>query len=121
MSDCRVSPGRSRSGSENAHLSLLRAAASVRSSSSIVCVLLTLFVHAAALARPDIQSSLTDVSGRTGAGHVTGVSVVYGAIEPQLIRVRDTATGAVAEVEVVWQGSDGALDQDLEELMPEGP
>ena len=35
--------------------------------------------------------------------------------------MRDTATGAVAEAEVVWQGSDGALDQDLEEFMPEGP
>ena len=76
---------------------------------------------AAALARPDVQSALTDVSWWTGAGHVTGVSVVYGELEPQLIPVRDTATGAVAEAEVVWQGSDGALDQDLEELMPEGP
>ena len=36
--------------------------------------------------------------------------------------MRETATGAVAEAEVVvWQGSAGALDQDLEELMPEGP
>ena len=76
-------------------------------------------VLAAALARPDVQSTLTDVSWRTGAGHVTGVSVVYGEPEPQLIRVRDTATGAVAEAKVVWQGSDGALDQDLEELMPD--
>ena len=32
-----------------------------------------------------------------------------------------TAAGAVAEGEVVWQGSDGALDQDLDEFMPEGP
>ena len=76
---------------------------------------------AAALARPDVQSALADVSWRTGAGHVTGVSVVYGELEPQLIPVRDAATGAVAKAEVVWQGSDGALDQDLEELMPEGP
>ena len=76
---------------------------------------------AAALARPDVQSKLADVSWRTGAGHVTGVSVVYGEPEPELIRVREVATGAVAEAEVVWQGSDGALDQDLEELMPEGP
>ena len=76
---------------------------------------------AAALARPDVQSALTDVSWRTGAGHVTGVSVVYGELEPQLIPVREAATGAVAEAEVVWQGSDGALDQNLEELMPEGP
>ena len=76
---------------------------------------------AAALARPDVQSALTDVSWRTGAGHVTGVSVVCGEPEPQLISVRETATGAVAEAEVVWQGSDGALDQDLEEFMPEGP
>ena len=72
---------------------------------------------AAALARPDFQSALTDVSRRIGAGHVTGVAVVYGGLELQLIAVRDTATGAVAEAEVVWQGSDVALDQDLEELM----
>ena len=78
-------------------------------------------IAAAALARPDVQSTLTDVRWRTGAGHVTGVSVVYGEPEPQLIPVRETATGAVAEAEVVWQGSDGALDQDLEEFMPEGP
>ena len=32
-----------------------------------------------------------------------------------------TAAGAVAEGEVVWQGSDGALDQNLDEFMPEGP
>ena len=35
--------------------------------------------------------------------------------------MRNTDTGAVAEAEVVWQGSDGALDQDIEELMPDGP
>ena len=46
---------------------------------------------------------------------------MYGEPEPQLIPARDTATGAVAEAEVVWQGSDGAFDQDLEELMPEAP
>ena len=76
---------------------------------------------AAALARPDVQSALTDVSWRTGAGHVTGVSVVCGEPEPELTSVRETATGAAAEGEVVWQGSDGALDQDLEEFIPEGP
>ena len=76
---------------------------------------------AAALARPDVQSALTDVSWRTGAGHVTGVSVVYGKPEPELTPVREAGTGAVAKGEVVWQGSDGALDQDLEEFMPEGP
>ena len=78
---------------------------------------------AAALARPDVQSRLTDVSWRPGAGHVTGVSVVYGEPETQLIPVRETATGTVAEAEVVCQGSDGALDQDqdLEEFTPEGP
>ena len=76
---------------------------------------------AAALARPDVQSALTDVSWRTGAGHVTGVSVVCGEPEPELTSVRGTATGAAAEGEVVWQGSDGALDQGLEEFMPEGP
>ena len=76
---------------------------------------------AAALARPDVQSALTDVSWRTGAAHVTGVSVVCGEPEPELISVRETATGAVTEAEVVWQGSDGALDQGLDEFMPEGP
>ena len=35
---------------------------------------------------------------------------------------RDSAScGAAAEAAVVWQGSDAALDQHLEELMPEGP
>ena len=76
---------------------------------------------AAALAKPDIQSTLADLSWRTGAGRVTGVSVVYGEPKPELIRLREAANGAVAEAEVVWQGADGALDQDLEELMPEGP
>ncbi len=76
---------------------------------------------AAALARPDVQSALADVSWRTGAGHVTGVSVVCGGPEPELTAVREAATGAVAEGEVVWQGSDGALDQRLDEFMPEGP
>ena len=60
---------------------------------------------AAALARPDVQSTLAYVSWRSGAGHITGVSVVCGGLEPQLIPVHDTATGAVAEAEVVWQGS----------------
>ena len=41
---------------------------------------------AAALARPDVQAALADVSWRTGAGHVTGVSVVYGKPEPELTR-----------------------------------
>ena len=36
-----------------------------------------------------------------------------------VVSVREAATGAMAEV--VWQGSDRALDQDIEELMPEGP
>ena len=76
---------------------------------------------AAALARPDVQSALTDVSWRTAAGHVTGVSVVYGKPEPELTPVREARTGTVAKGEVVWQGSDGALDQNLEEFMPEGP
>ena len=76
---------------------------------------------AAALARPDVQSALADVSWRTGAGHVTGVSVFCGGPEPELTAVREAGTGAVARGEVVWQGSDGALDQDLDEFMPEGP
>ena len=45
MSDCRVSPGRSRPGSENAHFSRSRVDASARSSSSNSCVRLTLFVQ----------------------------------------------------------------------------
>ena len=76
---------------------------------------------AAALARPDVQAALTDVSWRTGAGHVTGVSVVCGGPEPELTSLRGPAAGKVAEGEVVWQGSDGALDQHLDEFMPEGP
>ena len=76
---------------------------------------------AAALARPDVVSALADVSWRTGAGHVTGVSVVCGEPEPELTSLRAAAPGAPAEGEVVWQGSDGALDQDLDEFMPEGP
>ena len=76
---------------------------------------------AATLARPDVQSTLADVSWRTGGGHVTVVSVVYGKPEPQLVSVPEAATGVVAEAEMVWQGSDRALDQDLEELRPEEP
>ena len=76
---------------------------------------------AAALARPDVLSALADVSWRTGAGHVTGVSVVCGEPEPELTSLPGTTPGAPAEGEVVWQGSDGALDQDLDEFMPEGP
>ena len=45
VSACRVSPGRNRSGSENAHLSRSRVAASVRSSRPNSYVLLTLFVQ----------------------------------------------------------------------------
>ena len=49
------------------------------------------------------------------------VSVVCGEPEPELTSLPAAATGAPAEGEVVWQGSDGALDQDLDEFMPEGP
>ena len=45
VSDCRVSPGRSRSGFENAHLSLSRVAASAKSSRPNSWVWLTLFVQ----------------------------------------------------------------------------
>ena len=76
---------------------------------------------AAALARPDVLSALADVSWRTGAGHVTGVSVVCGEPAPELASLPAAAPGAPAEGEVVWQGSDGALDQNLDEFMPEGP
>ena len=63
---------------------------------------------AAALARPDVLSALTDVSWRTGAGQVTGVSVVCGDPEPELTALRAAATGAVSEGEVVWRGSETA-------------
>ena len=45
VSDCRVSPGRNRSGSVNAHFSRSRVVASARSSSANSCVRLTLFVQ----------------------------------------------------------------------------
>ena len=45
VSDCRVSPGRSRPGFENAHFSLLRAAGPARSSRSNSCSSLTLLVQ----------------------------------------------------------------------------
>ena len=49
------------------------------------------------------------------------VSVVCGGPEPELTSLPVAAPGAPAEGEVVWQGSDGALDQDLDEFMPDGP
>ena len=41
---------------------------------------------AAALASPAVRSALADVSYRTGAGHTTGLSVVYHRVEPLTTR-----------------------------------
>ena len=66
---------------------------------------------AAALARPAVSSALADVSYRTGAGHTTGVSVVYQQVEPLTTVVRESAVSAEQEFEVAWRGADGLLDQ----------
>ena len=59
MSDCRVSPGRSRSGSENAHFSRSRVDASARSSSSNSCVRLTLFVQLVRIRNRTISETIS--------------------------------------------------------------
>ncbi len=66
---------------------------------------------AAALARPAVSSALADVSYRTGAGHTTGLSVVYQQVEPLTTVVRESAVSAGREFEVAWRGADGLLDQ----------
>ena len=66
---------------------------------------------AAALASPAVSSALADVSYRTGAGHTTGVSVVYQQVEPLTTVVRESAVSAGREFEVAWRGADGLLDQ----------
>ena len=66
---------------------------------------------AAALASPAVSSALADVSYRTGAGHTTGVSVVYQQVEPLTTVVRESAVSAGQEFEVAWRGADGLLDQ----------
>ena len=66
---------------------------------------------AAALASPAVSSALADVSYRTGAGHTTGVSVVYQQAEPLTTVVRESAVSAGREFEVAWRGADGLLDQ----------
>ena len=66
---------------------------------------------AAALASPAVSSALADVSYRTGAGHTTGLSVVYHRVEPLTTVVRESAVGPEQEFEVAWRGGDGLLDQ----------
>ena len=65
----------------------------------------------AALASPAVSSALADVSYRTGAGHTTGLSVVYREVEPLTTVVRESAASAGQEFEVAWRGGDGLLDQ----------
>ena len=65
----------------------------------------------AALASPVVSSALADVSYRTGAGHTTGLSVVYREVEPLTTVVRESAVSAGQEFEVAWRGGDGLLDQ----------
>ena len=66
---------------------------------------------AAALASPAVSSALADVSYRTGAGHTTGLSVVYHRVEPLTTVVRESAVSPEQEFEVAWRGGDGLLDQ----------
>ena len=66
---------------------------------------------AAALASPAVSSALADVSYRTGAGHTTGLSVVYHESAPLTTVVRESAVSAGQEFEVAWRGGDGLLDQ----------
>ena len=66
---------------------------------------------AAALASPAVGSALADVSYRTGAGHTTGLSVVYHQVEPLTTVVRESAVSPEQEFEVAWRGGDGLLDQ----------
>ena len=66
---------------------------------------------AAALASPAVSSALADVSYRTGAGHTTGLAVVYHRVEPLTTVVRESAASPEQEFEVAWRGGDGLLDQ----------
>ena len=66
---------------------------------------------AAALASPAVTSALADVSYRTGAGHTTGLSVVYHRVEPLTTVVRESSASPEQEFEVAWRGGDGLLDQ----------
>ena len=52
---------------------------------------------AAALASPAVSSALADVSYRTGAGHTTGLSVVYHRVEPLTTVVRESAASPEQE------------------------
>ena len=63
------------------------------------------------MASPAVSSALADVSYRTGAGHTTGLSVVYQQVEPLTTVVRESALSAGQEFEVAWRGADGLLDQ----------
>ena len=58
-----------------------------------------------------MSSALADVSYRTGAGHTTGLSVVYHRVEPLTTVVRESAVSPEQEFEVAWRGGDGLLDQ----------
>ncbi len=51
------------------------------------------------------------MSYRTGAGHTTGLSVVYQQVEPLTTVVRESSASAGQEFEVAWRGADGLLDQ----------
>ena len=51
------------------------------------------------------------MSYRTGAGHTTGLSVVYHRVEPLTTVVRESAVNPEQEFEVAWRGGDGLLDQ----------
>lgn len=76
----------------------------------------------AALARPDVSRALTDVSWRTGAGHVTGLEVVVDGLAPGPMVHEGQPVYGSREPEVVWRGDDGLLDQALESpAVPEGP
>ena len=66
---------------------------------------------AAALASPAVSSALADVSYRTGAGHTTGLSVVYHRVEPLTTVVRESPVSPEQEFEIAWRADDGLVDQ----------
>ncbi len=58
-----------------------------------------------------MSSALAGVSYRTGAGHTTGLSVVYPRVEPLTTLVRESAVSPEQQFDVAWWGADGLLDQ----------
>ena len=75
---------------------------------------------AAALARPDVLSALTASAGAPAPG--TSPACRSSAASPaRADRAAGSRRRRAGRGEVVWQGSDGALDQNLEEFMPDGP